>query len=73
MNAGLLFTVAVTPPTEVGRRPCAKDGELPQSVVVLDRLVPLISTQVFSEIVAASPVAFSTCVMERGALSGAGR
>src|ERR1022692_1888611 len=63
MNAGLLFTVALTPATLVGSRPCAKEVWLLQSWVTCARLAPLISTQVFWEIVAASPVALRTCVI----------
>src|ERR1035441_8958862 len=67
MYAGLLLTVALTPSRDVGICPFTKSAP-PQMRVVCERLLPLISTQVFCEIVAASPVAFRIWV-DTGALS----
>src|ERR1022692_1219713 len=67
MYAGLLLTVVLTPSREVGICPPTKSPP-PQMRVVCERLLPLISTHVFCEIVAASPVAFRIWV-DTGALS----
>src|ERR1017187_5467005 len=67
MYAGLLLTVALTPSRDVGICPPTKSPP-PQMRVVCERLLPLISTHVFCEIVAASPVAFRIWV-DAGVLS----
>src|ERR1035437_8797130 len=69
MKAGLLFTVALTPLTLVGNSPCAKEVAVLQSRILGARFTPLISTQVFWEmVVLASLVALATR-LETGALS----
>src|ERR1017187_4406287 len=70
MKAGLPLIVALTLSRAVGMLPVTgSKSPPPQMRVVCERLLPLISTHVFCEIVAASPVAFRIWV-DAGVLSG---
>src|ERR1039457_3037843 len=69
MKAGLPLIVALTLSRAVGMLPVTgSKSPPPQMRVVCERLLPLISTHVFCEIVAASPVAFRIWV-DAGVLS----
>src|ERR1039458_2886834 len=69
MYASLPLTVALTLSRDVGMSPVTgSKSPPPQMRVVCERLLPLISTHVFGEMVAASRVAFRIWV-DTGALS----
>src|ERR1039457_2391631 len=69
MKAGLPLIVALTLSRAVGMLPVTgSKSPPPQMRVVWERLLPLISTHVFCEILGASPVAFRTCT-DTGMLS----